>query len=176
MDIASAISTTPQAPPRRRLIKDSSEQEILNTTSHSAGAPAWERAAGQGNPRPHPGVASGPYSCSVRGSPATNPWSCRYPIHVSEIDQPSQQRPLPDPCIGPSLASTRRQPGAKKIAPTSCKSGHQRMREARNGMKVLPHAELVEARRAMIQAADAGLARRRPSRYSDCGTRGREAA
>jgi len=46
---------------------------------------------GHRNPRPSSGVASAPYSCSVRGSPAAKPLDLWYPTHASETHQPSQQ-------------------------------------------------------------------------------------
>jgi hypothetical protein len=96
-----------------------------------AGALFWERVAGQGNPRPHPGVASSPYSSSVRGSPATNPWSCRFqPTYQRWINRRSQC-PLPGPCTGPSTKPTRRRRGVKKNCVHILKNGHQRMRSTR---------------------------------------------
>ena len=93
-------------------------------TRHHAGAPTWERVAGQGNPSPHAGEASGPHSRSVQGSPATNWWSCGS-TRVSEIDQPSRTSPLPDLCAGPSLPSTHPKSGRQKNSPRPMENGHK---------------------------------------------------
>src|SRR6185312_2442384 len=95
-----------QAQPTSR---PATRRETPQPPSTPPDASAWKRAAGQGNPRPHPERRHADTRAQCE-APPRRIRSGRYPTHASEIEQPSQLLPLPGPCIGTEPAPRAENP------------------------------------------------------------------
>ncbi len=117
--IPSQRASTPRSPqlhrPHRHKqeIHTRFEEEVRATTPHSAGAPAWERAAGQGNSRPRPGVASAHTRAQCEAAPR-RPGSCGEPTYQRPINRRSHARSQ-TPCTGPEPATNASRERREKI-------------------------------------------------------------
>ena len=74
------------------------------------------------------------------------------PTYQRSINRRSNARSQTRAPVHPSRPRAP-QPGTKKVAPTSCKSGHQRMRRGLRGTKKCPHPQLVEGRTLLVSVS-----------------------
>jgi hypothetical protein len=90
-------------------------------------ASAWEQAAGQGNPRPHPEWLWPRLDLSAKAAPCDEPWSCVNPRirERATVAAKLAPRPMHRPQETPHAHFTR---GGISLLPQPLKTGHQRVR------------------------------------------------
>src|SRR6185437_5646794 len=149
-------------------------RETQQPPSTPPDASAWKRAAGQGNPRPHPERRHADTRAQCEAAPRRIR-SCRYPTHASEIEQPSQLLPLPGPCLGTEPAPRAATPARTIPRGPPCKKRTSEdeeeralHRQCRSAVLAYPHPErreaAVEGRTLRMQFSACSAARRERSR------------